>query len=181
MEIHDFPLFSSISQDPGPAALARENDSNSYAFSMVAALIFLPGHSKTGFSSQNWIRTEIMVEFMKFGGICLRNEIAMILSGPWPARAGNLDIPIGILRFLSLPGPLESLQNRENHEIFIEITLFHSKTGFSAPGPQKMAPERYVYVGFWAGAANVDFWSPRCVFDAQNHKRVFFIGFHRIL
>ena len=94
---------------------------------------------------------------MKFPGILMQNEILEILRGPWPARAGNLNIPIGILRFLSLPGPLRSLQNGENHEISVEITFFHSRTGFSAPGPQKMVPERYVYVGFLAGAANVGF------------------------
>ena len=87
---------------------------------------------------------------MKFGEIQLQNDIFMILGGPWPARAGNLDIPIGILRFLSLPGPLRSLQNRENHKISFEIALFQSKTGFSAFGPQKMPPERYVYKGFYA-------------------------------
>ena len=94
---------------------------------------------------------------MKFHEIWPQNEIFMILRGPWPAWAGNLDIPIGILRFLSLPEPLRSLQNGENHKIPIEITFFHSRTGFSAPGPQKMVPERYVYVGFLAGAANVGF------------------------
>ena len=72
----------------------------------------------------------------------------MILGGPWPAWAGNLDIPIGILRFLGLPGPHGSLQNRENHKISIEIALFRSKTCFPTSGPQKMAPERYVYEGF---------------------------------
>ena len=118
---------------------------------------------------------------MEFAEIWVQNQILWVLRGPWLARAGNLDIPIGILRFLSLPGPLRSLQNGENHKISIEITFFHSKTGFSAPGAQKMVPERYVYVGFLAGAANVGFWSPRCVFGAQNHKRAYFIGFHRIL
>ena len=118
---------------------------------------------------------------MKCLEIFMQNEILEVLRGPWPARAGNLDIPIGILRFLSLPGPLRSLQNREIPKTFIEITFLHSKTRFAAPGPQKMAPERYVYVGFLAGAANVVFWSPRCVFGAQNHKGTYFIGFHRIL
>ena len=80
----------------------------------------------------------------------------MILRGPWPAWAGNLDIPIGILRLLGLPRPHGSFQNRENHNISIEIAFFRSKTGFRTSGPQKMAPERYVYQGFWAGAANAD-------------------------
>ena len=101
---------------------------------------------------------------MIFEGIWLQNRILMILRGPWPARAGNLDIPIGILRFLSLPGPHGALQNRENLEISAEIALFQFKTGFSASGAQEMVPEPYVYVGIWAGTANVDFWPPRCVF-----------------
>ena len=94
---------------------------------------------------------------MKNGEIWRQNQIFGVLKDPWPAQAGNLDIPIGILRFLSLPGPLRSLQNGENHKISIEIPVFHSRTGFSAPGPQKMVPERYVYAGFLAGAANVGF------------------------
>ena len=100
---------------------------------------------------------------MKFGEIWLQNWILMILGGPWPARAGNLDIPIGILRFLSLPGPLRSLQNTGNHKKLLEFASFPSKTGFSNPGGKKVAPERYVYVGFLAGAANVDFWSATSV------------------
>ena len=107
---------------------------------------------------------------MKFGEIWPQNWVLRILRGPWPARAGNLNIPIGILRFLSLPGPHGSPQNRKKLKIPAQIALFRSKTGFSASGGRKIAPERYVYVGFWAGAANVDFWSPRCVFDAQNIK-----------
>ena len=118
---------------------------------------------------------------MKFAEIRVQNQILWVLRGPWLARAGNLDIPIGILRFLGLPGPHGSLQNRENDKVSIEIAIFRSKTGFCTSGPQKMGPERYVYVGFLAGAANVGFWSPRCVFGAQNHKRAYFIGFHRIL
>ena len=52
--IFQFPWFSSISQGFGPAALPRKKWNNSYAFSMVAALIFLPGHSK------NWISMNII-------------------------------------------------------------------------------------------------------------------------
>ena len=44
MEFHKFPLFTCISQDFGPAALASKKDSISYAFSMVAVLTFHPGH-----------------------------------------------------------------------------------------------------------------------------------------
>ena len=121
---------------------------------------------------------------MKFSEIQLQTETFMIVGGPWLARAGNLDIPIGILRFLSLPGPLGSILNRENHKIPFAIALLQSKTGFRASGPQKMAPERYLYKAFLAGTANVDFCSARCVFGGQEHKRVHFIesiGFYRII
>ena len=83
--------------------------------------------------------------------------VLRILRGPWPARAGNPNIPIGILRFLSLPGPHGLLQNSKKLKNSAQIALFHSKTGFSASGAEKIAPERYVYVGFWAGAASDDF------------------------
>ena len=39
-----------------------------------------------------------------------------ILVVPWPPHAENLVIPIGILRFLSSPGGLETLQNINNGE-----------------------------------------------------------------
>ena len=42
MKFHKFHKFPPISQVFGPAALARKKDSNSYAFSMVAALMFPP-------------------------------------------------------------------------------------------------------------------------------------------
>ena len=70
---------------------------------------------------------------MKFAEVWVQNQILWVLRGPWRARAGNLDIPIGILRFLSLPGALRSLQTGEKHKISIEIIFLHSKTGFS-PG-----------------------------------------------
>ena len=104
-----------------------------------------------------------------------------ILVVPWPPHAENLNIPIGISRFLSLPGSHGLHQNSKKLKVSGQIALFHSKISCSASGAEKNAPERYVYVGFWAGAANVDFWSPRCVFGAQNHKRWYFIGFHRLL
>ena len=39
-----------------------------------------------------------------------------ILVVPWPPHAENLVIPIGILRFLSSPGGLQTLQNPKNGE-----------------------------------------------------------------
>ena len=71
MNFHKFPWFSCISQDFGPAALVRKKDSNSYAFSMVAVLIFLPGHSKISFSMK------ILVPNQNFGDF---HEICWILG-----------------------------------------------------------------------------------------------------
>ena len=41
-----------------------------------------------------------------------------ILVVPWPPHAENLVIPIGLLRFLSSPGGLQTLQNPKNGGIF---------------------------------------------------------------
>ena len=67
---------------------------------------------------------------MRFTEIWVQKQILMVLRGPWLARAGNLDIPIGISRFLSLPGPLRSLQNKEIHKISIEIVFSNPKLVF---------------------------------------------------
>ena len=54
-----------------------------------------------------------------------------ILVVPWPPHAENLVIPIGILRFLSLPGAPETLQNTKmeklspKHHNFAKIIQFH--------------------------------------------------------
>ena len=89
-----------------------------------------PGTPKSVFASKCWILTTIMGNFMKFCEIQPQNWVLRILRGPWPARAGNLNIPIGILRFLSLPGPLGSLQNRKKLQIPAQITLFTPKLVF---------------------------------------------------
>ena len=47
-----------------------------------------------------------------------------ILVGPWPPHAENLVIPIGILRFSSSPGGLETLQNTKNGEISLKMWKF---------------------------------------------------------
>ena len=156
MEIYKFPLFAPIPEDPGSAVLARKKVSTSYAFPMIAALVFLPGHSEFCVSWKHRILTKIIGYLMKLCQIGLQDWILMILRGPWPARAGNLNIPMGILRFLSLPGLHGLLQNSKKLK-------FPPKSHFSTPKlvfplPElKNAPERYVYVGFRAGAANVDF------------------------
>ena len=43
---------------------------------------------------------------------------------PWPPHAENLVIPIGILRFLSSPGGLETLQNTGNGKIPSKMRKF---------------------------------------------------------
>ena len=63
MNFHKFSWFPCISQDFGPAALVRKKDSNSYAFSMVAVLIFLPGHSKISFSIKILVPNQFFRDF----------------------------------------------------------------------------------------------------------------------
>ena len=180
MKSHKFTYSPAISQDFRPAALPRKNAMIPMLFQWLQGSYSSPGTPKTEFSKK-CIRTKTMGNSMIPHVIRIQNDIFMILGGPWPARAGNLDIPIGILRFLSLPGPQWSLQNRGNHKIPVAIVLCQSKTSFSGFGPRKMDPERYVYTGFLAEAAKVYFWLPRCVFVAQSHRNVHCIGFHRIL
>ena len=68
----------------------------------------------------------------------LQNSFWRILVVPWPPHAGNLVIPIGILRFSGLPGGPETLQNAKsggnplktwkfckNHEISWNFMKFH--------------------------------------------------------
>ena len=62
MIFHKFIWILCISQDFGPAALARKKDSNSYAFSMVAAPSFSPRHPKN-WNFMNFC--EISWNFMK--------------------------------------------------------------------------------------------------------------------
>ena len=47
-----------------------------------------------------------------------------ILVVPWPPHAENLVIPIGLLRFLSSPGGLQTLQNPQNGEISPKMCNF---------------------------------------------------------
>ena len=61
MKLHKFHKFPPISQVFGPAALARKKDSNSYAFSMVAALMFPPR------APQNMFFLKILVSNHNFG------------------------------------------------------------------------------------------------------------------
>ena len=87
-------------------------------------------HHLSGLDPQKPKNTIDFIIFLKFTQISpfaaeilenLQNDAKItfwsILVVPWPPHAENLYIPIGILRFLSSPGGLETLQNTENGEI----------------------------------------------------------------
>ena len=84
----------------------------------------------SGLDPQKPKKTTETIIFLKFTKISpfpaeflenLQNDAKItfwrILVVPWPPHAENLVIPIGILRFLSSPGGLETLQNTKNGEI----------------------------------------------------------------
>ena len=184
MKFHKFHKFPPISPVFGPAVLARKKDSNSYAFSMVAALMFPPRAPQNMFFLKYWLQTKILGVFMKICEIQLQNWFLKILRGPWPARAGNLNIPIGILRFLSLPGPHGSLQNRKKLKIPAQNALFHSKTGFSASGAKK-SPQNVMFMqGFGQGPPMSIFGPPDAFLVPRIIKGGILqdsIGFYRII
>ena len=81
----------------------------------------------SGLDPQKPKKTTETIIFLKFSKISqfpaeflenLQNDAKItfwrILVVPWPPHAENLVIPIGILRFLSSPGGLETLQNTKN-------------------------------------------------------------------
>ena len=80
---------------------------------------------------KNTMKTIIFLKFTKmspFSAAFLENlqnnaktTFWRILVVPWPPHAENLVIPIGILRFLSSPGGLQTLQNPQNCEIAPKI------------------------------------------------------------
>ena len=77
------------------------------------------------------LKTDIFSKFTKisqFSAEFLENQqkdakitFWRILVVPWPPHAENLDIPIGILRFLSSSGRLQTLQNPQKGEIPLKI------------------------------------------------------------
>ena len=60
-----------------------------------------------------------------------KNSFWRILAVPWPPHAENLNIPMGLLRFLTLPGRPETLQKAKkwqkskNHQNSSLIIKFH--------------------------------------------------------
>ena len=81
----------------------------------------------SGLDPQKPKKTTETIIFLKFTKISpfpaeflenLQNDAKItfwrILVVPWPPHAGNLVIPIGILRFLGLPGGPETLRNTKN-------------------------------------------------------------------
>ena len=97
---------------------------------------------------KNTAKTIIFLKFTKISRFSaeflenLQNDAKItfwrILVVPWPPHAENLVIPIGILRFLSSPGGLETLPNTQkggfspkkvkfhkNHEISGNSMKFH--------------------------------------------------------
>ena len=95
-----------------------------------------------------------ITEISPFSAKCLENlqndakiTFWRILVVPWPPHAENLDIPIGILRFLSLPGRPETLQNakkekkREKHGISAQIMKSHKISLFWGFGAFGVLPE----------------------------------------
>ena len=83
----------------------------------------------SGLDPQKPKKTTETISFLKFSKISqfpaeflenLQNDAKItfwtILVVHWPPHAENLVIPIGILRFLSSPGGLETLQNTKSGE-----------------------------------------------------------------
>ena len=64
----------------------------------------------TIFLKITWI-LPFFAKFLKILKKPLQNSFWRVLVVPWPPYAGNLVIPIGILRFLSLPGGPETPRN----------------------------------------------------------------------
>ena len=54
---------------------------------------------------------------------------------------------------------------------FCNFRYLAPKISFSASGPPKKLPERYVYHYFCAGGAEVPFWAQKSAFGLQNLKR----------
>ena len=142
-----------------------------------------PGTPKSHCHQNIGFRLKFGRFIMKFAEIWVQKQILVVPRGPLPARDGNRDIPIGILRFLSLPGPLRSFQSKGNQKISVEIALFQSKTGFSAPGVQKWFQNVTFIKGFWQGPPMLVFGPPGAFLVARIIKGCIFrdsIGSYRI-
>ena len=148
---------------------------------MVAAPSFFPKHPKILKFMQF---CEIRWNFMKCHEVWWNLPPELIFNDSEGSLDGRGWKPWYSYRNIKVSEPPRTTRiapKQQINKIFLPNRIFHSKTGFSASGAKKISPERYVYVGFWAGAANVGFCSPRSFFGARNHKRVLFSRFYRIL
>ena len=104
---------------------------------MFAALMFPPRAHQNLFFLENIGQEPIFWFFINFCEIWFQIWVLRILRGTWPAWAGNINIPIGILRCLSLPGSHGLLQNSKNLRICAQIAFFTPKLVFPPPGLKK--------------------------------------------
>ena len=113
MKIHDFldpatlhETFVFLAQNQGLSGFDPQKPKNHKNF-----IIFLKFTEILQFSA----------EFLKILQKQLQNSFWRILVVPWPPHAENLVIPIGILRFLSSSGRLQTLQSPQKGEIPLKI------------------------------------------------------------
>ena len=155
MKFHRFHRIPPISPVCGPAALARKKDSNSYAFSMVAVLIFLPGHSKISFSMKILVPNQ---NFGDFYEICwnlgaesdfmgFEGSLAGPGGKPWysyrnikVSSPGQPGIPQHHWNLILQPNFNNSHGNPQNHCL---KPIFPRKTDFGVPG------EEYEHCNHW--------------------------------
>ena len=139
MKFHNFHKLSTISPVLGPAALARKKDSNSYGFSRVAARTFLPGHAKIWFFIKILVSNQNSGDFHGIGWNlapeCDFMDSERSLAGPgWKPQYSYRNIEVSEPPRITRIAP-----EQKKRKICIQIALFHSKTGFSAPGAKKYA------------------------------------------
>ena len=109
MEIIDFldsatlhETFVFLAQNQGLSGLDPQKPKNT-----IKIIIFLKFTKISPFSAEflENLQNDAKITFWR------------ILVVPWPPHAGNLVIPIGLLRFLCSPGGLQTLQKPKNGEI----------------------------------------------------------------
>ena len=109
MKFIDFPdsatlheTFVFLAQNQGLSGLDPQKTENT-----IKIIVFLKFTKPSRFSAEllENLQNDAKITFWR------------ILVVPWPPHAENLVIPIGLLRFLSSPGGLQTLQNPQNGEI----------------------------------------------------------------